>query len=1023
MRNRVFITVCTIAVLMLSVGSFSAFAQSMVLRGTVLDDMGEPLTGADVMVKGTTKGTMADVNGRFEIEVEQNETIVVSFMGFEDYSMQFKGRNDVVINMVSTASSLEEVTVVAYGTQRKASVIGSISTISADELKTPVANISNALAGRMPGIVAMQTSAEPGSSSQFWIRGVGTFGANSTPLIIVDGVEREMDLVDVDDIASFSILKDATATALYGVRGANGIIIITTKRGSEQAPKVSFKAEYGMTQPLKIPKLANTAQWIDFYNELYADAGAAAPITPEIKEMYLSKQNMDLYPSVDWTDVVFKDFANNGKINVNVTGGSKRVRYYVGGSYYTEGGIFNIADNLDYSPQIDYNKFSFRSNIDVNVTKSTILNISLSTQYTSRNAPSSDLSAVYSHVMYSTPVAVPTVFSDGTLAVPQALSGHNPYNDLNNAGYKRTSYIYAQSLVSLTQDFSGFVTDGLKANVKFSWDASNGNVLTRNRNATYYYINADVPYKDDGSLNLIQRNDGSNYLTLSTSNSSSTVINLEASVNYDRLFNAAHRVGGLFLFSLRSRTNNNPGSYIYAFPYRNIGIAGRATYSYKDRYFGEFNFGYNGSENFSPGRRFGFFPSGAIGYMISNEPFWKGIKNVVSQLKFKASYGVVGNDQIGGSRRYAFNTTMSTGSSGGIFGNNAQNNLDGSGITTGDFGNPNVAWEEVYKANAGVEMELFEEVSFTADYFYDRREGIFIQRQSTPSVVGMTTTQYVNLGRMMNQGIDLSLKWEHSFSKDYFLSANTNFTFNRNRKLYDDMPDQVWKYQNLAGFAYNQQFGLIAEGLFESEEEIAAWPKQMFSTVRPGDIKYRDINGDCVIDSYDMVAIGYTTIPEITYGFGVNARLKDFDCNLFFSGVDHVTRIIHGQNLFGASDNIFYLGQIFEDVAKNRWTLDNQDPNAPYPRLSMTKNTNNQQNSTYWLRDMSFLRLKTVEVGYTIPQKWTKKAGLSNVRFYLSGNNLLTFSDFQLWDPELDSDYGNSYPQMRTIVFGLNLNF
>lgn len=1003
--------------------SLSALCQDLVVRGTVLDDSGLSLPGAGIMVQGTSRGVIADLDGNFEIAVSAGESLVFSFLGFEDKTVKVVNADNITVALEPVQNAIEEVTVVAYGTQRKASVIGSISTISADELKTPVANISNALAGRMPGMVAMQTSAEPGSSSKFWIRGVGTFGANSTPLIIVDGVERDMDLVDVDDISSFSILKDASATALYGVRGANGIIIITTKRGAEQAPKVSFRSEFGMTQPIQVPRMADTSEWIDFYNELFVDAGAAAPVSEETKQLYLSRNNMDLYPSVDWTDVVFKDYATTTKINVNVSGGSKKVRYYVGGSYYSEGGIFNVAQNLDYSPQINYDKFNFRSNVDVDFTKSTVLNISLSTQYTSRNSPACDLSEIYTHVMYTTPVAVPTVFSDGSLAVPQALSGQNPYNDLNNTGYKRNAYIYAQSLISLTQDFSDIITEGLRANVKFSWDASNGNVITRKRNATYYYINADVPYQDDGSLNLISRNHGTNYLSLSTSNSSSTIINFETSLNYDRLFNDAHRVGGLFLFNLRSRTNNIPSSYIYAYPYRNIGVAGRATYSYRDRYFSEFNFGYNGSENFAPSRRFGFFPSVAVGYMISNEPFWNSLKDSISMLKFKSSYGVVGNDQIGGSRRFAFNTTMNTGASGAVFGTSGQNDMSGLGITTGEFGNDSVAWEEVYKFNAGFEMEFLKGFSLTFDYFHDRREGIFIQRQSTPSVVGMTSTQYVNLGRMMNQGVDLSLKWSHEFSGGLYLGTYGNFTFNRNRKLYDDMPDQVWKYQNLAGFAYNQQFGLIAEGLFESEEEIAGWPAQMFSTVRPGDIKYRDVNGDGMVDSYDMVAIGYTTIPEITYGFGLNASWKGFDCNLFFSGVSHVTRIIHGQNLFGASDSIYYLGQIFQDVAQNRWTLSNQNPDSVYPRLSLTKNTNNQQNSTYWLRDMSFLRLKTVEIGYTLPERISEAARLSTVRFYVSGNNLLTLTGFKLWDPELDSDYGNAYPQMRTVVAGVNIGF
>lgn len=1010
-----------LAFLLVSMGV--ALGQVRTFSGTVLDEKGDAFPGVFVVVDGTTNGTMTDDKGHFQINVSDGDKLSFSFIGYDGQTVEVKGQNNISVSMTPETKTLEESTVVAYGTQRKASIIGSISTISADDLKTPVANLSNALAGRMPGVVAMQTTSEPGSSSEFWIRGVGTFGANSTPLIIVDGVERDMDLVDVDDIASFSILKDATATALYGVRGANGIVIITTKRGSEQAPKVSFKAEYGLTQPIVVPKMANTEQWISFYNELYNDVGATSPITDEMRHMYLSGTNPDLYPSVDWTDVAFKDFAQTGKFNVSVTGGSKAVRYYVGGSYYTEGGIFNVADNLEYSPQINYNKFNFRSNVDVNITKSTTLNLSMSTQYTSKNSPAEDLSTIYSHVMYCTPIATPTIFSNGSLAVPMALSGVNPYNDINYSGYKRNSYVYVQSLASLTQDLSEFLTEGLKVNAKFSWDFNSGNNITRQRNPTYYYINSDVPYNEDGSLNLIARNDGKNYLTMTRSNSSGTVIYFESSVTYDRLFANAHRVGGLFLYSMRNRTNNVPSSYIYAFPYRNMGIAGRATYSFKDRYFGEFNFGYNGSENFAPGHRFGFFPSYALGYMISNEPFWANLKQYVGTLKIKGSYGTVGNDQIGGSRRFAYNTTMNTSASGGIFGPNAQNDMDGNGITTSEYGNPNVSWEEARKANVGIELGFLDDFTFTFDYFHDKREGIFIRRQSTPSIVGLTSTQYVNLGRMMNQGYDMSLKWDHSFSDDFYLGVNANYSFNRNRKLYDDMPDQIWKYQNLAGFAYNQQFGLVAEGLFESEEDIENWPTQKFSTVRPGDIKYKDINGDGVVDSYDQVAIGYTTVPEITYGLGVNTMFKNLDVSIFFSGVAHVTRIIHGQNLFGASSNIQYLGQIFSDVAENRWTLDNQDPDAKYPRLSMTKNTNNSQNSTYWLRDMSFLRLKTVEIGYTIPARITKKIGLDKARVYASGNNLLTFSKFKLWDPELDSDYGNAYPQMRTIVFGVDISF
>ena len=1005
--------------LALTLGAFSLQAQDFEISGTVLDETDYVLPGAAVLVKGTSKGVVTDLDGNFSILAGKGDVLVVSCLGYVEISFVVNRSDHMTIRLEPEATNLDEVTVVAYGSQRKASIIGSISTINSEDLQGKAGQLSSNLAGKLPGVVVMQRSGEPGQGADFWIRGVSTFGANSKPLIIVDGVERDMDLVDADDIASFSILKDATATALYGVRGANGIVIITTKRGAESAPKVNFKAEYGLTQPVTVPKMANITQWLDYYDELYADAGAASPITEEMRQHYLSGDMPDLYPAVDWMETTFKDFANTGKFNVSVSGGSRKVRYFVGGSYYTEGGIFNTCTTEEYDPQISFDKFNFRSNVDIDLTSSTILSISLSTQNTTKNSPGSEISEIYSHALTTAPIATPTIFSDGTIAGTMALSGYNPYNDINVSGYKSKRYVYTQSLLSLTQDFSDLVTEGLKANVKFSWDATNGNVLTFSRNPTYYYLNIDTPYFEDGTPNYVARNEGNNYLTMSRSNSSTTVVNLETSLTYDRVFSGKHRVGGLFLFSYRSKTDNLPSSYIYAYPYKNMGIAGRATYSYDDRYFGEFNFGYNGSENFAPGHRFGFFPSCALGYLISNEPFWDSIKNVVSMLKFKASYGIVGNDQIGGSRRFAYNTTMDTSAAGTVFGTIGQNDV--TGITTGEYGNSAVSWEEAKKFNAGFEMELYGEVSFTADYFKDLRDGIFIMRQSTPSVSGMTTTQYVNLGSMMNQGVDFSLNWHHSFSKDLNLSLRANYSFNRNEKLYDDMPDQVWKYQNLAGFAYDQQFGLIAEGLFESEEDIASWPTQSFGTVRVGDIKYRDINGDHVIDSYDAVAIGYTTIPEINYGFGADLKWKNFDFSIFFSGVSHVTRIIKGNNLYGTSSNIQYTGQIFSDVAENRWTLDNQDPDAAYPRLSMSVNNNNKQASTFWLRDMSFLRLKNAELGYTIPVtdvKW-----LSGVRIYVSGSNLLTFSEFKLWDPELEANYGNAYPQMRNVIFGLNLNF
>lgn len=986
------------------------------VTGKVLDEFGEPIPSASILVEGRSRGVITDLDGTFVIEVSPTDKLVISFLGMETQTVSVGKQTNIVVKMQPKTAELDEVTVVAYGKQRKASVIGAINTVSMNELKMPVAKLSSGLAGQLAGIVVMQRSGEPGAGADFWIRGINTFGAGNKPLVLVDGVERSMDLVDVEDIASFSILKDATATALYGVRGANGIVLITTKRGTESAPKINARVEYGFTNPVRMPELANTEQWINYYNDITLESSGRLAIQPEERAKYLNNTDPDLYPNVDWMKTLFKDFSNTTRVNINVTGGSPKIRYYVGGSFYSEGSVLNISDKDRYDASMRYNKFSFRSNIDINVTSSTELSLSLSNQYETKNRPYGSLSDLYAYMIRTSPIATPTIYSDGTLARPS--TGTNPYNSLNNAGYSQDFFNNAQSLISLTQDFSKMITPGLKANVKFSWDAYNAHTLNRIvAPSTYYATGRD----EEGNLDFVRSYEGSDYMKLTRTNSGTRTINFEASANYDRLFGEKHRVGALFLFSMRNYTDNFPGNYVDAFAHKNIGIAGRATYSYYDRYFAEFNFGYNGSENFAPNKRFGFFPSFAVGYMLSNESFWDPLRSTIHLLKIKGSYGEIGNDQIGGNRRFAFNSTMKEGQNGYIFGTNPGS---GSivGISTGIPGNLNVSWEKAQKANVGLELGFFDRLKFQLDYFYEKRTGIYIQQESVPSIVGLNETQYVNLGEMKNQGFDGSLEYEQRFN-DWYVSARANFTYNRNKKLYDDKPTPVWPYQSEAGFAYRQQRGLIALGLFESEEDIANSPKQNFGNVRPGDVKYKDINGDNVIDAYDKVAIGYTDVPEINYGFGISLGWKGFDASLFMQGVGNVTRIIGGDALYGASDNIERLGQIYADVAEKRWTTANPNPNATYPRLSMSKVENNLQPSTYWQRNMSFLRLKNVEIGYTLPKNIYKRLGVSSIRVYAQGVNLLTFSKFKLWDPELDSDYGNIYPQMRTITLGLNLNF
>ncbi len=999
MLKKIFSMLAVIGLLLVPIRE--AAAQDGNLKGLVQDETGAPIAGAFVTVKGETRGVMTDEDGHFQLSVKPTDVLIFSFLGYNDEEITVGNQKDILVKMVPQANQLDEVVMVAYGAQKKASVIGSISSVDVAQLQVPVGQLSTGLAGKLAGVVAVQHSGEPGSSAEFWIRGVNTFGANAYPLILVDGVERSMDLVDTEDIASFSILKDATATALYGVRGANGIVLITTKRGSESKPKVSVKIESGLTAPTMLPEMASAAQFIDYLNtmtpgtiddysrSMYLASDAVRSQRVSEEEGALPILYKDIYPNVDWI---------------------------AGGSYYFEDGIFNVADNGRYNAQMNYRRFNFRTNVDINITKSTVLGMDLSTQFTRKNQPGSSLSDIYAAALQITPIGFPMVFSDGTLSNP--VTGSNPYNLINNMGYAITSTQNAQTTVSLTQDYSDFLLEGLTTKVQLSWDAKSNTAYTNVIRPRVYYLS------DDLSEYILQANSGTGYINTSNSSvSGQTILNLEASANYERSFNSAHRVGAMFLYYLRERTNINPGTYWNTFPYKSMGIAGRTTYSYRDRYFAEFNFGYNGSENFSPGHRFGFFPSGAVGYIISNERFWDPIKSWVSLLKIKASIGKVGNDQIGGNRRFGYNTTMDTS---GISGFNwgLGNPVYTAGVTTGDIGNPAIVWEEALKRNVGVEINFWaDHLKLQVDYFNDYRSGIFIERQSLPGAVGMRKTQYTNIGEMKNSGFDTSAQFEYMFPNGLNLSMRGNYTFNRNKRMYDDKPSQVWPYQNTAGFANGQQRGLIAEGLFMNEAEIAAWPKQTFGAVSPGDIKYRDINGDGQVDAYDVVPIGYTSVPEINYGFGISLGWKGIDASVFFSGMSHVTRIIGGYNLYGgAATNVKVQGQIFADVAEKSWSVTHQ-PDAEYPRFATETPANNLRASTFWQKDMSFLRLKNAELGYTLPKKVSERIGMSTIRIYLQGVNLLTFSGFKLWDPELSSSYGNVYPLTRNVSLGLNLNF
>lgn len=988
-------------------------SQTRHIAGRVIDaETKEPIIGATVWVKDSALGTNTNVDGAFDYTFTGHYGyIAVSYIGYQ--TQEFPVTNLPKVIELSAGNELDEVVVVGYGTQKKASVVGSIASVSVNDIRMPTAKISNNLAGQLAGVISVQRSGEPGASSTFWIRGISTFGSSTTPLVLVDGIERDLDLVDIEDIKDFSILKDAAATAIYGVRGANGVILITTREGIVGKPQINIRFEAGMVQPTKVPDMLDAVQFAELWN---AAAGSEV-YTPEVIQKYRDGSDPDLYPNVDWVDYLYKDLSFNERVNVNVTGGGNTAKYYISGGFYNEDGLFARDNMKEYNTSVFYRKFNFRSNVEVQLHKYTKLNVNLATTFERKNEPGTAASTIWDYAVKSAPNVFPAVYSNGLLPGPGANNGENPYVLLTQTGYREKFYNTAQSLFSLTQDLGDWVTKGLTVTVKGSFDAKNYNHLARTKTPPQYMASGRDEF---GDLILQQTVVGTDNLTYAESHSGYRSVYLEASVNWARSF-GKHDLSALFLYqqSQRNDVGIDKSEPELALPYRHQGIAGRITYSYDNRYFIEGNFGYNGSENFSPGKRFGFFPSVAAGYVISNEKFFEPVRGVIDLLKIKASYGIVGNDKIGTGdnvRRFIYNGTVNSGSS-YYFGTRPHSS---SSIQMGDWPNPNVGWEEAHKLNVGVDLSLFSKLKISADYFKEKREGIFLQRQSIPVYVGLSTQPWVNIGKMRNSGVDASLEYHQTIGQDLHLTVRGNFTYARNMIVDQDQPDYKYLYMNRTGQARYQTFGLVAAGLFRDQADIDAWPKQSFGDVEPGDIKYLDLNGDGVVDSYDVKPIGYTNVPEIVYGFGFSLQWKAFDFSAFFQGVGHVSFSTRTDQTLGFNARNSREANLFSDVYDNYWTPERLD--AKYPRLFIGTNNNNNQNSSFWMANGRYMRLKNLEIGYTLPKRISQKMAMQNMRVYLSGVNLFTFSPFKLWDPDLQTGATN-YPNNRIINIGLTIGF
>jgi TonB-linked SusC/RagA family outer membrane protein len=997
------------------------------INGAVMDIKGEPLTGVSILVDGTNTGTITDPDGKFSLDVfDGNAVLVFSYLGYEKQKIKVENTRSFTVVLKEDATLIDEIVVVGYGIQKKESVVSAITNVNVSELKIAAPrSINNILAGKVSGVISVQRSGEPGKDdAQFWIRGISTFGAGSEPLVLVDGVERSLSNVEPEDIENFSVLKDASATAIYGIKGANGVILLTTRRGKSGKSAINFKYEMGVQRPMAMPQFVDAPTYLELMNEaqVATNPNYVTHYTPEIIEKYRSGEDPWLYPNINWIDWMMKDRSTNRRFTVNANGGTEKARYYIAGSFYGEDGIWNSDSSKNYDSSTRLNRINFRSNIDLVIAKNLEASLGLGGYLMLGNYPgNNDSGSLWYNTMLATPSKYHPVAPDPEdpreiVYLTSGGSGNiNPYAQLVNSGFTSTWSNTLQTDINLKYDASDILR-GLKAGVMLSYDAYSHNDIQRTRSGDQWVILGRDAVSNE--LQLDRTYSGSKELAYNPVAGGNRRIYFQANLDYNRTF-GHHNLNGLILYNMQDYQDGDSKEAIMGIPYRMMGLVSRITYNYQSKYFIEVNAGYNGSENFEKGRRFGFFPSIAGGWIVSQEPFFqKHVKNsVIDYLKIRASYGFKGNDKIQ-SRRFAYLTTVGGGYGEYVLGKDV--NTHWYSIGEDEWG-ANLTWEKEKEINLGIESRFFNGFYLQADFFTRHRSQIYTERNSMPALIGLQKRPRLNIGEFENKGIDATLEYTKRIG-DLNLTFRGNYTFARNNLLENDMPDELYPYQNAKGKRLNQPFGLIAEGLFTSQEEIDSSPEQTFGTqVRVGDIKYKDVNGDGVVDTYDRVPIGNPDIPEIIYGFGLSSEYKGIDFSIFFQGAANMDFMLGGDGFFP-----FLRGESQGNVTKwttDRWTEENPRPDALFPRLSFGDNQNNYRASTWWQRKADYLRIKTAEIGYTLPKKLTSKIKISTLRIYLSGLNLHTFSAFKYWDPELGNGNGAAYPLQSTYTAGLNLYF
>lgn len=999
--------------------------QKRKVYGTVTDaSSGESLVGVSILVEGADNGTITDLDGKFSIEVSSKTELVFSYIGYKKQTLLVGDLGVLNVKMKSDNEVLDEVVIVGAGTQKKVSVTGSIATVKGAELKLPSSSLTNGLTGRLAGVVSVATSGEPGSSSEFYIRGISTFGGRATPLILLDGVEisaTDLDRIPAESIESFSILKDASATAIYGARGANGVMLVTTKSGIENTKaQINVSFENSFVTPRNMVEYADGATWMEKYNEavLARTPGQELPYSQQRIDNTRAGVNPYVFPDVDWYDLLFKDMTMNQRANVNLQGGGQKVVYYMSLQANHDTGLLDIPNTNSFDNNINRWNYTFQNNISYKVTPTTKMELRMNAQIGNSKGPNYSTSDLFNYAYQTSPVFFPAVLpaleGDKHIRYGNAYlsSGRvytNPYAFMSSS-FKEVNFNTLNTSLSVEQKLD-FITKGLKVKAMVNFKAWSESSYNRSISPWFYRVLGDEwSAKDPTTFNVEQIKRGSDYISESgLSRSSDNTFYFDARLDYNRRF-GDHTVGAMLMYMQREFRNK-------VLPNRNQGLSGRFTYDCINKYLVEFNFGYNGTERLAKNDRFEFFPAVSLGWVISNEKFWEPITNYVDFLKLRTSYGLVGSDETG----------TSAGAAHFLY-QNEVNMTNGYGFTTGSAGEygrwgpqivrlavENAHWERVKKFNIGFDAHFFDQLNVTFDYFYDRRDRILMKRGTFPMIMGYERSiPWSNVGKVDNKGVELSVNWNKEILKDLVVDVRANMTYNINKYVYKDEPNYPYIWQMDTGKPLSSTVGYVADGLFKDQAEIDGWAdmSDFGNEIMPGDIKYRDVNGDGRITEEDKVMISpFGNMPRIQYGFGLSVAYKNFDFGVFFNGSAQRKIMINNIVPFCASDTNGERN-LMKWIADSHWSVATPNPNAAYPRLGIVNSqvSSNTVPSNYWMRNGNFLRFKTFEVGYRLPY----------CRIYVNGDNLAVWSPFKLWDPELNY---NSYPLQRVINIGAQFTF